>query len=1056
MARFFIDRPIFAIVVALIISLAGIISLLNLPIAQYPDIVLPMINVTAAYLGASPDVVEQAVAQPIEQQVNGVEKMLYMDSQSASDGSYSLNVTFALGKDPDIATVQVQNRVSQAQGSLPSEVINTGVTVTKQNSDTLMYFALYSPKGTYDDLWLNNYGNINVVDVIKRVKGVGSVNVFASDFGMRLWLRPDKMARLGITTTDVYHAVQEQNVQAPAGQVGQYPAPKGQAFQFTVRVQGRLVEVSEFENIVVKALSDGSFVRVKDIARVELAARDYKFMGTLNGQPAAIFSVNLTPDASAVETSGLIRGELKQLASRFPPDVAYNIFTDNTVFVEESLKEVVKTFFEALFLVLIVVFLFLQSWRATLIPMLAVPVSLIGTFASYTLLGFSINTLTLFAMVLAIGIVVDDAIVVVEAVEHHMEQDRMSPKEATRKAMEEVSGPVVAIALVLSSVFVPVAFLGGIAGQLYKQFAVTVAISTVLSAIIALSLTPALCALLLKPHAQGGKRALAGRFFAGFNEWFERMTARYTRAVRVSIRRSAIMLLTLAILAAAAFSLMNVVPGGFVPDEDQGYFFGTITLPEAASLERTKKATEQVDAIVRRIPGVEGTVTIVGYDMLSSTIKSNCALLVASLKPWAERSSTNKHIKPIMNLIYQDATKIPEAMTLVFNPPPIPGMGNTGGFQFMLQDRGGGTPEALAQVSQQVLAAAKKRPQIGQIYSVFSVNTPSYQLDVDREKAKKLGIQVNDIFMALQTYLGGMLVNDFSRFGRTYKVTMQAEPGYRNDISAINFFYVRSASGDMVPLSTLLAPRMTSNAPTIERFNVYRTAQIGGGAASGYSSGQAMTAMEEVAAEVLPSGYAFEWAGMSKQEKESAGKAPIIFGLALVFVFLFLAALYESWAVPFAVLFAVPLGVFGALLAQWIRGLDLDVYAQIGLILIIGLAAKNAILIVEFAKARRDKGMDLAESAAEAAQLRLRPILMTSFAFILGVVPLVIASGAGSASRHALGTSVFGGMIAATGLAIFIVPVLFVTVVKLAEKTKQGAEPANTPPPDSDEGGARP
>lgn len=1039
MAKFFIDRPVFAIVVAIVISLAGVISLANLPISQYPNIVLPTVNVFGYYQGASADVVEQAVGQPIEQQVNGVEGMLYMDSQSASDGSYSLNVTFALDRDPDIATVQVQNRVTQAQGSLPSEVNDNGVMVTKQTPDTLMYFALHSPNGTYDDLWLNNYGSINVVDVIKRVKGVGGVKVFGSDFGMRVWLHPDKMARLGITTTDVFRVIQEQNVQAPAGAIGQYPSPKGQAFQLTVRVQGRLVEVSEFQNVIVRAQADGSYVRIKDIARVELAARDYKFIGGLNGKPAALFAVNLTPDASALETSALINAELDRLESTFPPDVACEVFIDNTIFVQESLREVIITFVEALLLVLLVVFLFLQTFRATLIPMLAVPVSLIGTFASFTLLGFTINTLTLFGMVLAIGIVVDDAIVVVEAVEHHMRHSRLGPKEATRKAMEEVSGPVVAIALVLASVFVPVAFLGGIAGQLYKQFAVTVAISTVLSAFIALSLTPALCVTLLKPHVEGGHRGLLGRFFDRFNAWFERTTARYTRTVRGALRHAFMMMLTLGILCVAAFALMKVVPGGFVPEEDQGYFMGAINLPDGASLDRTKAATAEVETKIRAIKGVKGTMTVVGYDMLTSTIRSNAAMLAVSLEPWDERKGIWEQVKPIMFLTMKETRPLGEANTLVFNPPPIPGMGNTGGFTMMVQDRVGTTPEALADVADAVVEAARKRPEIGMVYSTFNVKTPSYQLDVDRDKAKKLGVAVNDVFSTLQVFLGGANVNDFSRFGRTYKVSLQAEPEFRNDIHSIDMFYVRSSSGAMVPLKTLVTSRATSGPASIERFNVYRTASVGGSAASGVSSGAAMAAMEEVAAQVLPSGFGYEWSSLARQEKESSGKAPIVFGMAIVFVFLFLAALYESWSVPFAVLLAVPLGVLGALASQWARGLENNVYAQIGLILLIGLAAKNAILIVEFAKANKEKGMDLWEAAVDAAQLRLRPILMTSLAFILGVVPLVIASGAGSASRHALGTSVFGGMIFATGLAIFFVPVLFVVVSRIAEGKRGGA-----------------
>jgi hydrophobe/amphiphile efflux-1 (HAE1) family protein len=1036
MAQFFIDRPVFAIVVALVITLAGVIAGVNLPVAQYPDITLPTINVSTNYMGASADVVEQAIAQPVEEAVNGVDGMFHMDSQSANNGTYSLNVTFDLGRDPDISTVLVQNRVARAAPTLPSEVNQQGIVVQKQQPDVLMHLVLYSPKGTYDDLWLGNYGNINVVDPIKRVKGVGDVRNFGSDFGMRLWLRPDKMARLGITAGDVARAVKEQNVQAPAGQVGQYPSPEDQAFQYSVRVQGRLTDPQEFEDIVVHSEPDGSFVRIKDIARVELAARDYSALATRNGKPAAVFSVNLTPDASAVETASLIRAELKDLARRFPADVAYEVFTDSTVFVKESLSEVVKTFFEALALVLLVVFLFLQSWRATLIPVLAVPVSLVGTFAAFLLLGFSINTLTLFGMVLAIGIVVDDAIVVVEAVQHHMEAEGVDPREATRRAMKDVSGPVVAIALVLSSVFVPVAFLGGIAGQLYKQFAVTVTVSVLLSALVALSLTPALCALLLKRPEERRLPGPLARFTGGFERWFERTLEGYTRGVRLAIRRTALVLTTLLALTAAAGLLMKFVPKGFVPDEDQGYFFGSVTLPQASSLVRTKAAVEKVDALARQVPGVDGTITVVGYDILSGTIQSNTALVVGHLKPWSERKSKAERIDAVLAEIRRRTSAVPDAVAMFFNPPSIPGMGNTGGFQMMLEDRAAGLPEDLAQVAQQVVTAARARPEIGQVYTLFDVGTPALQLAVDREKCKKLGVPVDDVFIAFQSFLGGLEINDFSRFGRNFKVTMQAEPRYRSDIRDAHFFHVRGGSGAMVPLDTLVTARPTSGPQTIERYNVYRTAQVGGTVAPGYSSGQAIAAMEEVAERVLPGSYAYEWYGLSLQEKLSAGKAPLIFGLALLFVFLFLAAQYESWAVPLAVLMAVPIGVFGALAGQWARGLQNNVYAQIGLILLIGLAAKNAILIVEFAKVRRESGMDLVQAATEAARLRLRPILMTSLAFILGVVPLVLASGAGSGARHALGTSVFFGMIAATGLAIFVVPVLFVEVVKIAERLR--------------------
>ncbi len=1032
MAKFFIYRPVFAIVTAIVLTLCGIIAGISLPIAQYPQITLPTIRVSAVYPGASAEVVEQAIAQPIEEQVNGVEGMLYMSSSSSGNGGYNLDITFGLENNADIAAVQVQNRSSQANARLPSEAISAGITTKKQTPDVLMYLALVSPNGTYDELFLANYATINVVEAIKRIKGVGNVSLFGAEFGMRLWLRPDRMASLGVTPSDIYRAIQEQNAQAPAGQVGQMPAPKTQQFQYGVEVRGRLSEVSEFEEIIVRAKPDGSFVRVRDVARVELGAKDYVFQSRLNGQPAAAFSINLTPDASALETAGLINAELKSLATSFPADLSYDVVLDNTVFVKASLNEVVHTFFEALLLVLVVVFLFLQNWRATVIPMLAVPVSLVGTFAAFTLLGFTINTLTLFGMVLAIGIVVDDAIVVVEAVEHHMEHSGLNARDATLRAMEEVSGPVVAIALILAAVFVPVAFLGGISGVMYKQFAITVAVSTVLSAFVALTLTPALCALMLKPKDKNQRPGLAGRFFGGFNRVFERLTDSYGRKVQTLIRRSLLSLLMLGILIFAAFGLMNKVPGGFVPSEDQGYFLGSVQLPAAASLNRTEIVTTKVDAILKSHEAVDKRLIINGYNILNGAPQSDSALFVATLKPWAERSTDS--LKTVIMGTYLQAAKLPEAIILAFNPPPIPGLGSTGGFSFKLQDRSGGTPQELAKVADDFMAAARQRPEIGSIYSKFNPRTPAYRLAVDREKAKKLGVPISDVTNALQTFLGGLNVNDFSRFGRTYKVTMQAEPEYRSDIQGIGLFHVRNGDNQMIPLSTLVTPMPTSAPTVLERYNLYRTAELGGNPGAGYSSGDAIAAMEDVAATTLPAGYGFEWSGISRQEKESAGKAPIVFGLAIVFVFLFLAALYESWAVPFAVLFAVPLGVFGAMLGLWLTGLTNNIYAQIGLILLIGLAAKNAILIVEFAKMKREEGEDAVSAAIGAAKLRLRPIIMTSFAFILGVVPLIIASGAGAAARVSMGITVFAGMLAATLLAIFMVPVLFVAVDRVVAR----------------------
>jgi hydrophobe/amphiphile efflux-1 (HAE1) family protein len=1035
MAKFFITRPVFAIVTALVLLLAGIIAGFSLPISQYPQITLPTVRISAFYPGANAEVVEQAIAQPIEEQVNGVEGMLYMSSSSSGNGAYSLNITFGLDSNADIAAVQVQNRAAQANSRLPGEVLSSGVTTKKQTPDTLMYVALVSPKGTYDDLFLTNYATINVVEALKRVKGVGNVQLYGAEFGMRLWLQPARMAALGITPNDIYQAIQEQNRQAPAGQVGQLPAPKTQQFQYGVEVRGRLSEVGEFENVIVRAKPDGSFVRVGDVARVELGAKDYTFQSRFNGKPAASFSINLTPDASALETAALIKAQLDEIAKSFPADLGYDIVSDNTLFVKASLEEVVHTFVEALLLVLIVVFIFLQNWRATVIPMLAVPVSLVGTFAAFVLLGFTINTLTLFGMVLAIGIVVDDAIVVVEAVEHHMSKG-LGPHEATVKAMEEVSGPVMAIALILAAVFVPVSFLGGIAGVMYKQFAITVAVSTVLSALVALSLTPALCTMLLKPRTES--RGVLARFFAAFNNLFDRVTEGYGRGVQNLIRRTVLALLTLGIVIFAAFGLMNKVPGGFVPPEDQGFLIGSLQLPPAASLNRTAAAAAKADAILATLPGVEKRLMITGFNILNGGTQSDSALFILKLKPWEERTAAAEQLKAIIGAAYKGLGTLPEATALVFNPPAIPGLGATGGFSFKLQDRGGGTPQELAKTAADFIAAARQRPEIGTLYSKFDPNTPAFRLEIDREKAKKLGVPLTEVLSALQTFLGGMNINDFSRFGRTYKVTMQAESEFRSDIQGIDLFHVRSSGGVMLPLSSLVTKQPISAPLVTERYNLYRTTELGGDAAAGFSSGDAIKAMEQVAATSLPAGYGYEWSGISLQEKESAGKAPIVFGMAIIFVFLFLAALYESWAVPFAVLFAVPLGIFGAMFGLWLSGLTNNIYAQIGLILLIGLAAKNAILIVEFAKMKRDEGEDAVTAALGAAKLRLRPIIMTSFAFILGVVPLVLATGAGAAARVSMGITVFSGMLAATLLAIFIVPVLFVTVDRIVTRVSGG------------------
>ena len=1048
MARFFIDRPVFAIVISLFLVLAGTLTLVSLPIAQFPNIALPTVTVNSYYLGASSDVVEEAVTTPIDQKINGVTDMLYIKSVSGNDGSSVITVTFDLARDPDLAAVEVQNRVSQANSSLPSEVINAGVTVNKVSPDTLMFLSVYSPDGTFNQQFTNNYTLLNVVDALKRVRGIGDVKVFGDPFGMRIWLQPDKLAAYGLTIDDVVRTIREQNVQAPAGTLGQPPAPPDLAIQYPVRVKGRLTEVSEFADMILTSTSAGSFVRIKDVGTVELGAKGYNFATTYKRKPGTVVSISLAPGANALQSAAGVKRELEALKAQFPSGLDYQIVVDNTEFVTASIEEVIKTFEEALLLVLVVVFLFLQSWRATLIPMLAVPVSLVATFLAYSALGFSVNTLSLFGMVLAIGIVVDDAIVVVEAVEHIMAHDKLPPLEATRKAMDEVSGPVIAIALILAAVFVPMAFIPGITGQLYKQFALTVAVSVLFSALIALTLTPALCALMLRPKAPvGTSRNPITRFFEAFNRGFDRLTNAYGRGVSAAIRAS---LVTVALMGVVFFVIMRLfaaVPGGFVPDEDQGYFFVQTILPEGAALSRTRAVVDRAEATVLEHPAVESAISIVGNDLVSGTAAPNAGFVVVRLKNWKDRHAPELQLRAVFRDLSRQLSSIPEAIVVPFNPPPIPGLGSTGGLSFMLQAPGGTPPTELMTVARQVIAAAQTRPEVSRASTSFSAGTPAYQLDVDREKAKKLGVPVNSVFTALQAFLGGVQVNDFSRFGSNYKVIVQAAPEFRRDVGALRNIFVKSSEGALVPMDTLVTPKPQAGTRFFMRYNLFRTAEINAVPAAGYSTGQAIAAFEDVAKATLPPGYRYEWTGLARQEQEASGGAVGVFGLSIVVVFLFLAALYESWAVPFAVLLAVPLGVLGALGSLWLVGLDFNVYAQIGMVTLVGLAAKNAILIVEFAKMNRESGMELREAALQGAKLRLRPILMTSLAFILGCIPLAKASGAGAASKVAVGIPVIGGMLAATLLAIFTVPVLYVLIQGMAERVSGAPPPKGTPAP---------
>lgn len=1049
MSKFFIHRPIFAIVVSVIIVLLGLISMVQLPVAQYPQISPPTISVDTSYTGANAEVVNQTIAQIIEQQVNGTQGMDYMSSHSSDTGSYSLEVVFNVGTDGDMDSVKVQNNVAVANASLPDDVKTMGVTTRKASSDMGLVVSIYTPNNTYDRGFLKNYADIYMLDEIKRVPGVGDVNVFGSDYAMRIWLNPDKLAELGLTIAQVNAAIKEQNVQAPAGTIGQMPVPEGQEKQYTGKVEGRLTTPEEFGNIILKAQPNGAFIRLKDVARIETGQRVNNFESNANGYTAVVFGVQLTNDANAMQTISKVREVIKEASLNFPPDMKYMEVVDNTQYIRASIKEVLETFFEALALVVLVIFIFLQSWRATLIPLLAVPVSLIGTLAAFQVLDFTINTLTLFAMVLAIGLVVDDAIVVIENVEYHLQNDGLQPVDATERAMDEVQGPVVAIACVLAAVFVPVAFLGGMTGVLYRQFALTIAVSMALSAFVALTLTPALCAMMLKPHKEEDKdksKNVLDRFFDWFNEAFESSKKKYQGAVAVCINHARIAFLFLIIIGIGAGVLYKILPSTFVPNEDQGFFAVSVNLPEGTSLNRTKLTMDAVREDMQNLPGTDNVISITGYDMLSMGDKPSAGTMFIGLKDWSQRTTPETQISSLVGQAMALGMKHPEAQVVAFNFPALPGLGSVGGWSMQLQDMSGHTETEIADTTKKIVAAASQRPELTGVRTTYANTAPIYKYEIDREKVKTLGVQLSDVFTALQVNYGGMQVNDFNQFGRTYKVMLQADTGYRSSVDTLKFMFVRSSSGAMIPLDTVLKPRLNTGVSDITRFNAARSITFQGNAAPGYSSSQALDAMEEVVSQVAPSGYKVEWSGQSREEKKTSGTTMQVLVLALVFVFLALAALYESWSVPFAVLFTVPTGIFGALFSEWAlaaleamfgspnAGLQNSVYMQIGIITVIGLAAKNAILIVEFAKVRVDRGMDPIKAAIEAAGLRLRPILMTSFAFIIGCVPLAIASGAGAASRNGMGVAVVGGMLFATTLGIFLIPVFFTITEWVAAK----------------------
>jgi hydrophobe/amphiphile efflux-1 (HAE1) family protein len=1030
LSRFFIDRPIFAAVLSLFIVIAGLAATRSLPIAQYPEIAPPVVTVTAIYPGASAEVIEQTVAAPLENAINGVERMLYMASTSTSNGVVTIQVTFDIGADVDQAAQSVNNRVKQAEARLPQEVRRQGVTVEKGSSAFLQVLAFYSPDGSRSDLDTSNFVTLNVLDAIKRVPGTTSVQIFgAKDYAMRVWIKPDRLAQLKLTTADIARAINEQNAQFAAGKVGQSPTGGAQEMVYTLTTQGRLSEPRQFEQIVVRADGNGGgLVRLGDVARIELGAKDYDFIGRINGQAATLIGVFLQPGANALDVAAEVVATVEAIKPRFPSGITYSVPYDTTRFVKVSIEEVVKTLAEAMVLVIAVVFLFLQSWRATLIPLVAVPVSLIGTFAGLLLLGYSINTLTLFGMVLAIGIVVDDAIVVLENVERIMREQHLAAREAAVQAMTEVTSPIIAIVLVLCAVFVPIAFLGGLSGELYRQFAATISIAVVISGIVALTLTPSLCvAMLRRGHHE------PGRFFRWFNRWFVRMTGHYVSGVGFMVRRAGIGLALFAAMVAAAAGLWRITPGSLVPEEDQGFYIAAVILPDGASLERTDKVVAQVIDIVKSNPNNLDVVAFTGFDFLGGGFRNNAATMFVTQKHWNERDVP---VQALVGELFGKTGHIKEALVLAFNPPPIFGLGTAGGFELYLQNRGDGGAKRLAEVQQQFQGALAQSKLLGGVQTLWRPSVPQLYVDVDRERAKALGVPIDELFDTLAATLGSAYVNDFTKSGRAWQVLMSADAGYRKRPDDIGRVWVRSNSGEMVPVSALANVRFASGPETLDRFNNLPAVKLFGQGAPGVSSGQAIAEVERIAAQSLPPDFSHDWGGASYQEKRASGAGALALGLGALMVFLILAAQYEKWSLPLSVLLALPFGTFGALAAVWLRGMTNDVYFQIGLVTLLGLAAKNAILIVEYASLKHHEGLSASAAALEAARLRFRPIIMTSLAFILGVLPLAFSSGAGAAARRSVGTGVMGGMLAATFLAIFFVPMFYkiITAKKLRER----------------------
>jgi HAE1 family hydrophobic/amphiphilic exporter-1 len=1053
MAKFFINRPIVAMVIAIIMVIVGAVTFETLPTAQFPDIVPPEMLVQATYPGADAETLVQSVATPIEQQMSGVDNSNYFYSTNANNGQTQITVDFKVGTNPDIDQVLTQLRTSQAQSQLPAVVNTSGLTVTKSLTSPLMLVALYSPRGTYDNIFLANYGYINLVDELTRVQGISRVQVFgAGQYAMRIWVKPDQLAKLQVTVPQILAAVGTQNTVNPAGQVGAEPIPSGQQFTYTVRAQGRLVSPEEFGNILIRANPDGSTLRLKDVGKIELGAQTYNLTSRFNGKPSAILALYQLPGSNAVQAALNVRTKMAQLQSRFPQDLTYQVSLDTTKAVTAGMRDIERTLLESLALVVLVVYIFLQGWRATLIPLLAVPVSLIATFTLFPLLGFSVNTLSLFGLVLAIGLVVDDAIVVVEAVERHIEEG-MTPRDAAFKAMEEVSGPVIAIALILAAVFIPTIFIPGITGRLYQQFAVTIAISVLISAFNALSLSPALSALLLKPKKEA-KGPLA-KFFKGFNRIFGQVTKGYVGFSGFLMHKAIFSVVFIAIVAGLIMPIAGKLPPSFLPTEDQGYLFVALQLPDASSLQRTSEAARQVEQTLLSTPGIESVTSVIGFSLLSVTQNTYSSFFFVNLKPWEQRKAANQQIGAILGAAGAGLSNVRAGMAFSFPPPSIPGVGTSGGVTMVLEDRSGADPSFLTQNVNKFLAAVGKRKEIAAVNLGYIPNVPQIYADVDRTKVERQGVNIGDVYSTMQTFMGGYLVNYFNQFGRQWQVYVEAEDSSRVKAENLNAFYVANNKGQMVPLSAVTEIKTTSGPEFTMRFNEYRAAQLNITAAPGVSSGQAMKALEEVFDQTMPREMGYDYLGMSYQEQQAAKGVPtwVVFGLSLLFVFLILAALYESWSLPFSVLLSTPIAVFGAFLALWIRDYENDVYTQIGLIMLIGLSAKNAILIVEYAKDEYENGKSIVDAALTAARIRFRPILMTAFAFILGCVPLATANGAGAVSRRVLGTAVIGGMLAATVISIFLIPVMFDFVENLSarvggEKEKEKDRPAPEPVPE--------